>query len=102
MDEDIALPHLFDKELAGNLPETPERIVVSIEERVHVGDRMNAVATVALPRRLPDNIDGLIANLTALQEVLLNEGAIVEVGAALVGTPLGNAFIIWLFAYSCG
>src|SRR5262245_55919086 len=87
LNQRVALVEAVDDVLAGGVAEPDERVIVAAVDGVHVGDGVDAAATVAGAGGLTAVIAALVADLPALDEPLLDHEAPVEARPALVGPP---------------
>src|SRR5262245_16254122 len=72
LDDDGPRLNLANDVPAGRLAEVRERVPVAGVLRVHVRDRVNAIAPVSVPRGLADGVDALVADLPRIHEPLLH------------------------------
>ena len=71
-DEQVPLEELPDDEPAAGLAEPGQTVLAALEVRVHVGDRVDAVAAAAVRPRA-DRVDALVVDAPALDERLLEQ-----------------------------
>jgi hypothetical protein len=61
-DDDRSSVNLKDDVVTGRFAEPPEQVLIAVELRFHVRDRVDAVAAGAATGRLADALDALIAD----------------------------------------
>ena len=82
-----SLAHAISDMFAGWIAKPNQWIIAAAIFWVHIGDGMDAIATIPPPRSLPDVIGALVADAAGVEKLLLNEKSSVESHSAFEGTP---------------
>src|SRR6516225_10184669 len=94
-DDDGSRVKLANDVQTGRVAEVGQWIAVAAELRVHIRDRVDAVAPIPSAGSFANAVDALVADLPRFHERLLDLEAVEQSWPDFIGSPNRDAFVVF-------